>query len=231
MAATFHDSADGADDNSGTVLSCDDTLAVTAGDIVVVGFKWEGANGATATIDTGDSTPVFSVGRAQEFHAVAADLSGGTWYWKATSTGTVTVRATLDAARTFRRMQVHSHTPQAGTTLVLGNTASAQQTGVSDASSGNANTVGAGLAVGFALLYGSRNIAPGTGWTEPTEFESLSLSVGSQYQFPTGAGTIASECSWTGGVENIISQLVIFDEQVIAISTYGPKRAQLASLV
>src|SRR5690349_21221448 len=125
--ATLHDTALGADTNNASTLSTADTLTVTTGDLVVAALKWEGANGATVTFDTGAATPTFTAANAAEFHAANGDLSGASAYWTATSSGSVTVRSVLSGNRPFRVLKVYAVTPAGGTSLALDAVTSAQQ--------------------------------------------------------------------------------------------------------
>lgn len=212
MAATLHDTSLGTVDGSGTDLSASDALTVTAGDLVVAGFKWEGADGATAILDTGASTPEFSVANAAQFHEGPGDLSGGVWYWIATDTGTVTVRARLTAARTFRKIKAYSFTPGTGTTLELGNVAAVEGLGTAY-SAGSASAIAAGVATVFFHLYGPRDLQVGAGgWAEAAEFTALDDAQGTEYQFQTGAGSLTGDGSGESPTVYNIAQLAIFDE-------------------
>jgi len=211
MAATLHDTSLGSNDSSGTDLSAADALTVTAGDLVVAGFKWEGADGATVIVDTGASTPEFSVANAAQFHEGPGDLSGGVWYWIATDTGTVTVRARLTAARTFRKIKAYSFTPGAGTTLELGNVAAVEGLGTSY-SAGSASATAAGVATVFFHFYGPRDLQVGSGWAEAAEFSALDDAQGTEYQFQTGAGSLTGDGSGESPTVYNIAQLAIFNE-------------------
>ena len=207
---TLHDTALGSNDTSTTTLSTADALAVTAGDLVVVGVKYEGGIDSGATVDTGAATPTFSVGRANVAHTGNSDLSGGVWYWTATATGTVNPRF-VSASRPYRIIKAYSFTPAGGTTLELGNTNVAHQTGTTSISAGGANSTAAGASAVFYQLYSSRNIVtPGAGWTEAAEFNAQSAQL-SLYRLPTGAGTITGDTAIDNGAD-VISQIVTFNE-------------------
>lgn len=206
--ASLHDTSLGTADASGTSLSCADTLAVTAGDLVVVGLKWEGLD-TTVTIDTGASTPAFDVAVAKEIYSGNNDLNGGVWWWVATATGTVTVRSTLGASRPFRKLKAYSFTPAGGASWSLGNTNRAQ-VDTTTPSAGAANATAAGVSVAFFQMYASRALTPGTGWSEVAEFNLTDAQV-TQYRLPSGSESITGN----GTLDNstpTIAQIATFSE-------------------
>lgn len=210
--ATFNDTALANDNSSGTTLSTADALAVTAGDLVYVVAKWEGADGASVTFDTGASTPTFSVACAL-VNSTATDLHSATAYWVATSTGTINPRMVLDSARSFRAFKAFSVTPASGKTWSLGNTASnASISGGSSntPSSGSASATGPGVAFGTFGIYSSLTLTPGSGWTQPAEFNTASFACG-EYQIVSGAGTLTADGTLSGS-PHWIAMLAIFNE-------------------
>jgi len=213
MAATLHDTSLATDDGSGTVLTTEG-LAVTAGDLVVVGYKYEGGTlASTHTVDTGDATPTFTPANAMHHHTFTGDHNAGTFYWIADSSGSKTVRVTIDVARTFRRIAAYAFTPGVGTTLQLGNMSMNNQ-GTTDAmDTGAASAIAAGVAVAFYSLYGSRGLDPNdpvSNWIEAAE-HNISAALLTAYQFQSGAGSLTGTGRLTG-TEQSISQLVIFNE-------------------
>lgn len=210
-ATTLHDTAIGTDDNTNTSVSTADALAVTAGDLVVAGFKCEDAmpSGVTVVIDTGASTPAFTLAYPLTAHSGNNELCGAVGYWIATSTTTVTVRATTSNTRSFKILKAYSFTPTAGQTFAYDTGAQNPQATTTAASSGAASATASGVAVGFFPAYGSINLTPGTGWAEAAEF-NLTDSQPSEYRFPTGAGSITAD--GTVGAQELLSTLVIFKE-------------------
>ena len=206
--STLNDTALGSNDESGTILSCADTLNVTAGDLVFAGLKWEGAI-TTVTFDTGASTPAFTPANAAELYTGNNDLDGATASWIATSTGTVTVRAVLGADRPFRKLKAYSVTPAATKTLQLGQVASAQSATGTPAS-GAASATAAGVAFGFFHLYGSNSMTAGTGWSEAAEFNITDAQL-TEYQLQSGAGSLNADAALSGS-QHCIAQLAIFNE-------------------
>ena len=207
--ATLHDTALATGDASGTTLSTADALAVTAGDLVVVGFKHEGATAAVTSVDTGASTPAFSVARATEIYAGNNDLNGFVYYWTATATGTINPRVVLAAARTFRKLKAYSFTPAGGATWALGNTNSAQ-VDTTTPSAGAADATAAGVSVAFFQMYASRALTVGAGWSEAAEF-NLTDAQDTEYRLPTGAESITGN----GTLDNTtptIAQIATFSE-------------------
>jgi hypothetical protein len=208
MPATLNDTALGTDDASGTTLSTSDTLTVAAGDVVFAHAKFEGAT-TTATFDTGASTPTFTEANPVYHDTGSNDLNGGSAFWIATSTGTVTPRVVLGAARTFRHIKAYSFTPSAGMTWAIGNLAVAQ--GASNSpSSGAASATDAGVAVGSFSLYSGTTFTAGSGWTEPAEFD-LSSSHQSEYRIVSGAGSLTAD-GGLGASPEWIAQLAILTE-------------------
>jgi hypothetical protein len=209
--ATLNDTALGSNSASGTSLSTADALAVTAGDLVKVEVKWEGANGAVATVDTGASTPLFTTANSVVDHS-SVGLHAQTFYWKATATGTVTPRFLLDSARDFRAIRAYSVTPANGTELVLDAVVAAQ--GNSDVpSSGAATASGAGFSSVHFGLFGSRALTPGAGWSEAAEF-NITAAVVSEYQLQTSGGSQTGNGTLDFNVE-FIAQQAIFKEQAV----------------
>jgi hypothetical protein len=217
--ATLNDTALASNDASGTTLSTDDALNVTAGDLVVAGVKFEGAT-TTVTFDTGGSTPVFSVANAVFHHAATNDLNGATAYWIATSSGTVTPRVVLGASRAFRKLKAYSFTPAGGTTLQLGNVAATEQVATDTPSAGSAAATAAGVAVVFFQCYGSEALTPGTGWSEAAEFDITDAQT-TEYQLQTGAVTLTGDGSFGVGSEDVISQMAIFNQAAAGGGTYN----------
>lgn len=197
---TFHDTAkSGTDNSSGTSTATADTLAVTAGDLIVVVCKWEGAvAGSTASVT--DGTDTYSAISAVQAHT-NNDLNLHTFWTIATTTGTRTITFTLSAARSFRRCGAFSFTKGAGgSSWTLGN--------VPQGTNGNSNaspTAGsaAGTTTGVALMmsgmYGDRDFTAGTGWTVPAEFATANMVVGEYDLSPSG--TLTFDGSFSAGVE------------------------------
>lgn len=211
--STLNDTALGTNDGSGTTLSTGDALNVTAGDLVVVGVKWEGAT-TTASIDTGASTPTFTDANAiynMSSGIASGDMSGVVKYWIATSTGTVTPRVVLGAARTFRKIKAYSFTPAGGTTLELGNVAAEEDPSLLTALSlGPISATAAGVATVFVQMYGTRSLTPGSGWSEATEFNISDAQV-TEYRLPTGSGSLTGDGTLSATVD-YIGQMAIFNE-------------------
>lgn len=205
--ATFHDSALASNDAGGTTLSTADALTVTAGDLVWVHAKWEDDDTATVTADTGAATPAFSVANAKS--SPATGPSSATFYWIATSTGTVNPRMVTSASVSFRQIRAISITPAGGTTLELGNVAVANATS-NTPSSGAANATAAGVAFGAYALYGSRTITPNGSFIEPAEFNS-SITAHGTYFLQSGSGSLTASGTLSSSVE-WIAQLAIFNE-------------------
>jgi hypothetical protein len=205
--STLHDTATGNADASGTTVSCADALTVTAGDLVVVAVKHEEAS-TTIQVDTGASTPVFSTANAYRYHA-GTDLAGYVAYWKATSSGTVTPRAVLAAARAFKQIRAWAFTPAGGTELVLDTVAAAEGTGGAG-SAGSASATAAGASVVVLPIYSSVDIAAGSGWTEAAEHGGAT-SLNGEYRLQTGAGSLTGDWGDTSGWA-WIAQMAIFKE-------------------
>lgn len=211
--ATLHDSSLGDADASGTTLSAADTLAVTAGDIVIVGGSCEGANGVTFSFDTGASTPTFTEGnvlRDCTTGSGAGDLHGTTHYWIADTTGNLTVRMLLSAARTFRHLRAYSFTPTASYTFELDAVAAAEGDSLSpSAGSASASTIGATIV--YFPFYASHTFTAGSGWTEPAEF-SGSVAAHSEYKLHSAGSQTGDATIGSGSNQVWMAQMAIFKE-------------------
>lgn len=205
--ATLNDTALGSDDTSGTSLATADALSVTAGDLIVVGFKHEG----TASTDScSDGVDTYSSAVAATLHT-NGDLVGAIFYTTATTTGTRTITCSTAASRPFRKVKAYSFTPAGGKTLQLGNTAQQNQTATASPSAGSASATAAGVAVAFFHLYGAESMTPGSGWTEAAEF-NLTDAQTTEYQLQTGAGSLTGDGNFGAGSEDSVSQMAIFNE-------------------
>ena len=205
--ATLHDTALGSDSASGTVLATTDALAVTAGDLIVLFAKAEGASTTITGSDGQGNT--YSVANSLLEHP-NGDLSGACLWAVAGSTGTVNPTATYGASRPFREVKAYSFT--------LGGGKSGWALDAVNAATGTSNTPSAGAAsattsgaaaVGFHL-YGTRSLTIGSGWTIPLEFSSASPQV-SEYQLQAGAGSLTGNGTLSTSVE-WVAQLAIFKE-------------------
>lgn len=206
--SSFHDSALGDNDASGTTLPTTDGLAVTVGDKVWGIAKWEGDGTETCTMDTGASTPQFSIANANLDGAGGA-ISSCTFHWTATATGTINPRMVTSVATSFRRIEAISVTPAAGKTLELGAVNAAIGTS-STPSAGAASATAAGVSFTGFGLFGSRTLTPGSGWTEPAEFNP-SRPIHSEYQLQSGAGSLTGNGTLDSSIE-WTAQLAIFNE-------------------
>lgn len=206
---TFHDTAkSGTDNSSGTDTATADTLAVTAGDLIVVGYKWEGANGATVSSIT-DGTNTYSSATALQDHG-NNDLHFQMFYAVAGSTGSITITGALSAARTYRRIGAMSFTKGAGGSgWTLGNTASGTPASNASPSAGSASATGVGAAVTMCGIYSDRTYTEGSGWTVPAELTDFMVC--GEYQLVSGAGTLTGDGSFNAGVE-WICQMAIFNQ-------------------
>jgi hypothetical protein len=215
--ATLHDTALGSDDSSGTTLATSDALAVTAGDLVVLTWKREGASGSTASGDTGAATPAFSTAQATLEHA-NGDLAGGTMYWIATATTTINPRLVLSAARPFRKIKAFSFTPAGGKTFEIDG-AGAQAQGSGDTlSSGAGSYTADGCAVAGFALYASDTMTVGAGWAaEPAEFTG-SDALKAEYQLLSGSGSVTGNAT-LAGTPDWVASLAIFKEVAAAGGT------------
>lgn len=208
--ATLHDTANAIDDTSGTVLAVDDALAVTAGDLIVLAAKCEGASTTVAGSDAQGNS--YSAANAFLEHS-NGDLSGAVLWAVAGSTGTITPTATYGASRPWRIVSAYSFTLGAGKTgWALDNVNAAQGNSSAASSAGAASATDSGVAVSVFHLYGSRVLTAGAGWTIPAEFSS-SAAQNSQYQLVAGAGSITG-AGTQSSVVDWVAQLAIFKETV-----------------
>lgn len=206
--AALQDTAKGLDDTSGTALATTDALAVTAGGLIVLLPKCEGATTTVAGSDSQGNT--YNVANAFLEHS-NGDLSGAILWAIASATGTINPTATYGAARSFRIVSAYSFTLGAGKTgWALDAVNAAQGTSSSAASAGAASATDSGVAVAAFHLYGSRVLTAGAGWSIPAEFSSSAAQV-SEYRLPTGAGSITGDGTLSSVVD-WVAQLAIFRE-------------------
>ena len=210
--ATFHDAKSGTDNSSGTSTATADTLAVTAGDLIVAICKWEGAlAGSTASVS--DGTDTYSAVSTVQGHT-NNDLNLHLFWTTATTTGTRTITSTLTAARSFRRLGAISITPAGGSTWTLGNTGQGTNGNSSSTpTAGSVTGVSTGVAIMGAGLYGDRDFTAGTGWTVPTEFATANMVV-AEYDL-TPSGTVTGDGTFSAGVE-WLAHVAIFQENASA---------------
>lgn len=205
--ATLHDTALGSNDASGTSLATSDALAVSAGDLIFVVAKWEGASGSTASVT--DGTNSYSTANAQLQHVSNADMQMQTFYAIAASAGTINPTVGLTSARPFRKILAYSVTPAGGQQFTtVGNVAAAQGNG--NPSSGAASATAAGFAGVGVTFYATDSLTAGSGWSIPAEF-AASSALKSEYQLQSGAGSLTGD--GTSGINgDWIAQLAIFEE-------------------
>lgn len=208
--ATLNDTALGTNDASGTSLATSDALTVTAGDLIVVGFKREGA---TTSASCSDGTNSYSACNASYEHA-NGDLGGVVFYTTAAASGTISPQVTLGAARTFRKIKAYSFTPTSGTTLQFENANVAEDSALSTTTNtGNASIGAAGVAVAFFHAYGTRSLTAGSGWSEAAEF-NISDAQLSEYRLPSGSGTFNGDGTLDSTVD-YIGQIATFKEVAV----------------
>jgi hypothetical protein len=227
--ATLNNTALGSNDTSGTSLGTADALSVTAGDLIYVIFKYEGAvDTFTGSSCTGGGL-TFAVA-ADEFFDSLGDLGLVTFYATATSTTTITPTV-ASASRSWRRVQAYSFTPAASTTLGLGNMAAAEGGSSTTPSTGAASATAAGVAIGAFALYASADFtATGSGFSEAAEFDAAgAAALRTVYQLQTGAGSLTSAPTLDTSTWWIAS-LVIFNESGGGSPiTDGPKLVSVRS--
>ncbi len=206
--ATFHDSAKGSNNASGTDQATTDALAVTAGDLIVIAGKWEGANGAVASFGGDGNT--YGAATAVQNHT-NNDLHHTIHWAIAASSGSINPNFHLDAARTFRYTAAMSFTPAAGKTWQLGQTSQGGNGNTSTTpSSGSISSTGQGVVVGFGSLYGSRTLTAGSGFTVPAEL-ATDLLVAEYQLFGAGGGTFNADGTFESSVEWLMHG-AIFEE-------------------
>jgi hypothetical protein len=231
--ATLHDTALGSNDAAGTSLATADALTVTAGDLIVVLFKHEGASDTWANGDCTDGTNSYTIANTAVHHT-NTDLGSVTFYATAAGTGSITP-AVASASRPYRWIKAYSFTPAASTTLQIGNIAAAQgasDSGTGAMSAGSASATAAGCAVvAFAQYASFPFTSVGSGWSEATEFSTQgSASLKSEYRLQSGAGSLTGDALAGAGSLDYIAQMVIFNESGGGSPiTDGPKLVSVRS--
>lgn len=160
-------SAWGANDASGTALAASTTIAVNAGDLLLVFCKHEGAVTTIVASDNAGGGSNAYTGLTIESHT-NGDLHAR-WCWAiAKASETLTFTVTLGAARAYRKTAVLVGRPTASFTFDLDNQATAESIGgtVNHTTSSYATAGGAGYACAGFGEYTVATWTPGTGWTE-----------------------------------------------------------------
>ena len=151
MSWTFVNSGSNGSSGSATTLAAS-VASVQAGDVAIVGIKWE--DGGPGTVTCSDGTSSLTE------YAPAEQGVGGADQWidmfyllSSVATGTVTYTVTFNAARTWRGICAMAWRPSAAASL---DGTAVQNDGTSAVvNSGNITTTGAdGLAVGFYGEFG-----------------------------------------------------------------------------
>lgn len=218
MASTFHDSALGTRDATGGALATTDALTVTAGDLVWGIAKWEANDGASMTMDTGAATPQFNTANDKQIGS-GTGFASQTFWWIATSTGTINPRMVPSSNVDFSQIRAMSFTPSAFKSLTKG--AVNTNTGSSTTpTSGSASIIAGGVVVGGMGLFGSNTLTPGTGWTEPAEF-NVSTTAHAEYRLPTSAGSFNADGTLSGSIQ-WTDQIAVFDEIGLTITLVSP---------
>lgn len=158
MSWTWH--AENADSEDASDTSVTLSLTVSAGDLVVVMMKWEGAD-TTITGDIGGEA-LTEWANAGNPHIRLTNEPWCTCLYKINTalTGSQTITLTLGAARGFKEYCAMSYTPTAGTVSTNGTPNSGLGTSTSPAS-GNITTTGSDMVIfGFNAGYGSQLSSP-----------------------------------------------------------------------
>lgn len=220
--ASLHDQDGNADSSSGTILSTLNQVTITAGDLVYWEGKWEGANGANPSFDTGASTPVASVACAVVDNPVETMHTASGW-WVATATGSFTPRMVLDAARNFRTLRVWVISPDvAGSVWTLDAATTVATTSGNSTATPTAGPLSAtrkGVAFAGFGAFSSVSLTAGAGWTIPSEFAGASF-LPNEYRLVSGAGSITANGTLSGS-PHTNTMLAIFGETVASSDVSG----------
>jgi len=191
--ATLHDSDQGSNDASGTTLAAP-AIDITTGDLIVVLVKYEGAVDASASVTFNQT--VTDTGSSANKANANGDLNARLFYARATTTGTIVATMNTPGSRPFRITHVYSLTPAGGTVLNFDVEAVAGEGNTAAPTTSAASVSAAGAAVAGFGYYNSKDTSAGTGWTV---LPGLTTSAaGSEYRFPTGAGSITGDCTIIG---------------------------------
>jgi hypothetical protein len=209
MATTFNDADLASNDSSGTALACA-AVTVTAGDLVVLFGKHEGAVDASASVSW-DQTVNEQGSIANRAHA-NTDLNGRIWYGRATASGTIVGTLNTPGSRAFRKVHVYTFTPTAGQKLVFDVEAASGSGTSSSGTTSAASNAGAGCAVAGFSYYGSVvSSTAGSGWTG--QLGAANAAAYSQYRILTSGGSITGDCAIGGGGIEWVAQMLAFVEQ------------------
>lgn len=155
MGFTFVNKGGTGGSGSSTTLA----LVVTgihAGDLIVVGVKWEGGD---TTVSVSDGTTTLTADPDGHNSRGLNDPRSCVFYLlSSVASGSVTYTVTFGAARSWRSITVMAYTPSASCTLEDSHSGNGSSTAVN---SGNIITVGTdGLAFGFYGEFGSALTSP-----------------------------------------------------------------------
>lgn len=184
--ATLRDSALSAAGNATAVntVATADQLSWQIGDAIEVTLKGEGAVPSSVTIDTGASTPTFTIANPLAIHSGNNDLWLCTAYWIATSAGLGNPRAVLgsSATRPYMELRAISKIPAAGKTWALGTGGAApvvaQGNGTLTPATAAVTLPGAGSSFIGLGLYATRVGSSSATYSVITEFPGGSAHIG-----------------------------------------------------
>lgn len=188
-----------------------DAFSVSAGELVVVGFRWEGTAGDTITGSISDGGAGLTWSTPQYIGTSSGETQRQAVMWAvAEATGNLTLTWTFagGATRTYRTWQAHRYTFADGFTLA--DSSSAQNGANVSAWTTGEYTVAAGdLAVVF-LAHFNANQQPQT----PSDF-SVGYDSGlydSYYRIYAAGGNFSAGAGWVGGNESYAAIALIFSE-------------------
>jgi hypothetical protein len=223
---SYVDAASSKQDASGTTTNSTTSIAVTAGDLILIFSKFEGdGTSTTCTIsdNAGGGTNVYT-SRANKNHA-----SANLWAWMhsaiAKASETLTFTQTFSAAQSFRNFHITVHRPTASTTFAYDNAIATDNSGTSTPSTGSFAVAGVGgAAMASFAEYNSGTWTQGTGWTERIDSAAYS-----ETRILTNETTIDGTATWTATDSSIALAVAFKEESSAGPITDGPKLVSVRS--
>ena len=177
-------------------------ITVQAGDLVVVESKWEGANGATCTVNSQSGTTYANAGSVID-SAINSDLHMQVSWGVAAASGTLTPTNTLSAARPWTEMRVRVFRPgTGGNSWSVDSVSASNEANSTTISTTNPTASASGVSVFSVALYAGLTVTFATNWLSAVADQATSAAM-SYYLLsaagspsPSPSGTIVSANVW-----------------------------------
>jgi len=196
-AAITPDTHGGADNGSVSASTLSVTLAVTAGDLIVVSATWNNAGTPTATCADNVNAGNYPVAIASVNDTNIGQITQS-WYFANSGGGSVTITVTLSAAATFLAMTASSWKGAITNSTVLGpadNTANGSGSGTY--TSANITPANDNALIYSSLTYSTAIVGAGTSFTLLDNDTSTGFA--DEDRILVGGGGSATNATWNAG--------------------------------